>query len=404
MDTDADDHGKEGIALPGVDTHIMKIVIIQHPVIYPLTGGTVIVGFLIFLCPPRDRSIQTDVPVRLCVDTAAVRRGRTFFLTGAGTHFAAGERAAPFAGMFLPAVAPVDHAETGHAQGGAVLINGDGVRYGSRPAAVGIQVNKRPDLPVPAEPISGIVVMGGIQADVPDRDIRVNGLKFPEGDDGADAVVPPGIQEADMEGQVNAVFCIVGAEHAEGMSKIKDFLITVPAPVGVRIGEMAFTGTARDPLFRAVTDLTPIRGGVGMDAGAVAGKRDAVLRDKPVLKEGQDGGEAEDLLEPFFIMEGELRMVQGVSSHLIRDAGMLIGKFLPFSGLFGGLSIFIPGKKVIPAGPLRAFGLRPEPVHEVKIRAQRGKGIRRAADECSKVAVISEPVHSKGKGWLGQAF
>ena len=209
MDTDADDHGKKGIALPGVDAHIMKIVIIQHPVIYPLTGGPVIVGFLIFLCPPRDRGIQTDVPVRFCVDTAAVRRGRTFFLTGAGAHFAAGERAAPSAGMLLPAVAPVDHAETGHAQGSAVLINGDGVRYGSRPAAVGIQVNKRADPPFLAEPISGIVVMGRVQADVPDRDIRVNGPEFPEGDDGADAVVPPGIQETDMQGQVNTVFRIM---------------------------------------------------------------------------------------------------------------------------------------------------------------------------------------------------
>ena len=115
---------------------------------------------------------------------------------------------------------------------------------------------------------------------------------------------------------------------------------------------MAFTGTARDALFRTAADPMPIRGSVGMDAGAVAGKRDAVLGDKPVLKGGEEGGKAEDLLEPFLIMEGEFRVIQGVSRQLIRDAGMLIGKLLPFAGLFGRLSIFIFREKVLPAGPL----------------------------------------------------
>ena len=160
---------------------------------------------------------------------------------------------------------------------------------------------------------------------------------------------------------------------------------------------MAFTGTAWDALLGAAADLMPIRGSVGMDAGAVAGKCDAVLWDKPVLKGGEEGSKAEDLLEPFLIMEGEFRVVQGVSRQLIRDAGMLIGKLFPFAGLFGRLSIFIFGKKVLPAGPLGGFGLRPEPVHEVKIRAQRGKGIRGRADERGEEAVRSEYFHPGGK-------
>lgn len=137
--------------------------------------------------------------------------------------------------MLLFTIPPGDHTEPGHAQGSAVFIDGDGAGDGIRAAAVGIKVNKRPDLPFLAESISGIVVMGGVQADVPDRDIRVNGPKFPEGDDGADAVVPSGIQETDMEWQVDPGFCIMGAEHVKGMAEIKDFLITVPAPVCVRI-------------------------------------------------------------------------------------------------------------------------------------------------------------------------
>ncbi len=51
--------------------------------------------------------------------------------------------------------------------------------------------------------------MCGIQAEVPDGDVRVDGLKFAQADDGADAVMPSCIKEADMEGQVNANVCIM---------------------------------------------------------------------------------------------------------------------------------------------------------------------------------------------------
>lgn len=159
---------------------------------------------------------------------------------------------------------------------------------------------------------------------------------------------------------------------------------------------MAFTGTVRDALLGAAADLMPIRGRVGMDAGAVAREGDTVLGDKPVFK-GEEGSKAEDLLEPFLIMEREFRVVQGVSRHLIRDAGMLIGKLLPFAGLFGRLSIFIFGKKVLSAGPLGGFGLPPEPVHKVKIRAQRGKGIWGTADERGEEAVRPEFFNPCGK-------
>lgn len=45
----------------------------------------------------------------------------------------------------------------------------------------------------------------------------------------------------------------------------------------------------------------------------------------------KDRGEAENQLEPFFIMEGELLMLQCVRGHGVRNAGMLIWKFLPFA-------------------------------------------------------------------------
>ncbi len=72
MDTDADDHGEERITFSGVDAHIMKMVIIEHPVIYPLAGSTVIVNCLIFLRTPCHRGIEADIPVRSGVDAATI--------------------------------------------------------------------------------------------------------------------------------------------------------------------------------------------------------------------------------------------------------------------------------------------------------------------------------------------
>lgn len=260
MDADADNHGKEGIALSGVDAHIMEMVIIQHPIVQPLTGSAVVVNLLILFGSSWNRSVETDVPVWFCIDTTAIRRGRACFTAWSGIHTAADQRAAPFARMLLPAVSPVDHAEACHTQRGAVLINDDGVRDGIRAASVTVEVDKGADSPFLAQPVGGIVVMGGVQTDISDRNIRVDCPEFPEGDDGADAVVPSGIQEPDMQGQIDTGSCIVGAEHVKGVSEIINLFFTVPSPAGIRIREMPFTGAAGDAVFHTLTDFMPIRG------------------------------------------------------------------------------------------------------------------------------------------------
>ncbi len=289
--------------------------------------------------------------------------------------------------MLLFTVPPVDHTKPGHAQGCAVFIDGDGVRDGIRAAAVGIKVNKRPDVPFLAEPISGIVVMCGVQADIPDRDVRVKSPEFPEGDNGAYAVMPPGVQETDMQRQIDTVLCIVGAEHVKGVAEIKDFFITVPSPVCIGVREMTFAGTMADAVFHTVTDFMPVRGSMGMDAGAVTGKRKAILGDEAVCEGREDGGKAEKVLEPFLIMEREILMFQGVSSQPVRNAGMPVGKLFPFAGLFRRLSIFMFGEKIFPAAAPGFSGLGPEPVHQVKIRTRRREGVGVTADQDSSQAV-----------------
>lgn len=179
MYIDADGHGEEGIPLSGMDAHIMKMVIVEDPVVYPFAGSAVIVDLLIFSRSSRHRSIEADVPFRLGIDTAAIGGLGAFLFTGTGICFATGKWAAPFARMLLFTVAPVDHAETGHAQGCAIMVNGDGVGDGIRPAPVRVEVDKRADIPFLAEFVSSIVVMCRVQTDVLDRDVRVNGFKFP---------------------------------------------------------------------------------------------------------------------------------------------------------------------------------------------------------------------------------
>lgn len=138
-------------------------------------------------------------------------------------------------GMLLPAIAAVDHAGLDHAHGSAVSINRDRVRDRIWPSAIFVEVNERTDAPFFAEPISGIVVIDRVQADALDRDIRIYGFKFTQGDNSTDTVMSPGIQELGMQGQVNADLSIVGAEHIQNISKIEGFLIAVPFPVRIRI-------------------------------------------------------------------------------------------------------------------------------------------------------------------------
>ena len=286
MDVDADDHGEERIPFSGMDSHIMKMVIIQDPVVYPFAGSPIIVDLLIFIRASRNGSIKTDIPFRLRVDAAAISRGRTLFFTRARADFTTGKGTAPFTGMLLFTVPPVDHAVTGHTQGRAILINQEGAWNGSWSSAVRVQVDERPDIPFLAEAISSIIVMCRIQADIPDGDIRVDRLKFTKGNNGAYTVVPSGIQETDMHRQINANVRIMKTEHIKGMAKIKGFFVAVPAPVSIGIREMPATGAVWNTVLFTFADFMPVRGGMGMDAGAVAGKRDTVLGDKPILKGG----------------------------------------------------------------------------------------------------------------------
>lgn len=121
------------------------------------------------------------------------------------------------------------------------------------------------------------------------------------------------------------------------MPGIKHIFITVPAPVSIGVRKMAFTGAVWDSIFRTFTDLMSIRAGMGMDAGTVTGKSKAIFWDKPIPEGRYEGGETENPLESFFIIEGKLFMGEGVRGYGVSDTVMFIREFLTFARFFGRL-------------------------------------------------------------------
>lgn len=185
--------------------------------------------------------------------------------------------------MFLFAIAPVDHTETGHAKRSAILINRDRVRDRAGTSPIRVEIDKSADIPFPAKLIGGIVVMSRVQAEISDRDIRIYGLKFPKGDNKAYAIMASGIQKTEMKREVSANISIMKAEHIKGMPEIENFFIAVPSPVSIRVREMALTRAAADTVYRAFANFMSIRGSMGMDTGAVTGKGKTVFWDESVF-------------------------------------------------------------------------------------------------------------------------
>ena len=90
----------------------------------------------------------------------------------------------PGRNSFLPFYMPQDitiyvtHTVTGLAYRCSIGIDPDEIRNGFGPSAFGIEINEWPDFPSFAELIGGIIVMGGIQAKIPDRDIWIESPEF----------------------------------------------------------------------------------------------------------------------------------------------------------------------------------------------------------------------------------
>ena len=179
MNIDPRDHCKERITLSGMYPHIVQMVVIEYPVVDPFGSSTIIIDFFVLFRTPGNRCVEPDIPGRFGVDTPSVRgigaafAGRTFFL------FAAGCRTTPFASAASGTESPVDHAESGLTDGCTIGINADMAGNCLWSSTIGIEVNKRADIPGFAEIIGGIVIMCRVQAEVFDADVGVQGTELP---------------------------------------------------------------------------------------------------------------------------------------------------------------------------------------------------------------------------------
>ena len=198
MDVYAGNYRKESISFSSVDAHGMQMVIVEDAVVYTFAGCAVFINFFIFPRAPGNRGIKARIPVRFCIDAPPVWGFGAFIPARAGIHFAAGQRTAPFAPAAAGAIAPVYHPVASLADGRSILIDNHFIWNGFWHAAVGIQVDKRPDVPCFTKVIGRVVVIGGIKAHVLDGDGRIQVTKFFKRDNPADTVVASCIQETDM--------------------------------------------------------------------------------------------------------------------------------------------------------------------------------------------------------------
>ena len=145
----------------------MKSIIVKNTVIDTLGTGAVPVDLPIESSSAGNWRVQPDIPVGFGVDDPAIRRVRAG--TGAGVASADSDGAAPFRSVSGPAIAPEYHAAAGLTDRGAVGIDLQLCRQGSRTSAILVEVNKRPDLIMEKKLISRVIVMSGIKTEVTDR-------------------------------------------------------------------------------------------------------------------------------------------------------------------------------------------------------------------------------------------
>lgn len=237
MDADADDHGHERIMLFRMDHHRVKLVMVQNPVVDPFRAGAVIIGIFPFLCSPGDRRIQPDVPFGFCMDGPSVRR------IGAGT--AAGSNpsqnigAAPLNGMFGSVISPADHAVPGIADGRPILVNADGIRNGSRPASLRVQVNERFDVPFLKKLVSRIIIIGRIKADAANGDIGCMLTQFMECDQAIDRIMACSTGKTEEERKIHFELGIVVIQMVKGIAIKVLVQVGIPAEACIRVRIMA---------------------------------------------------------------------------------------------------------------------------------------------------------------------
>lgn len=291
-------------------------------------------------------------------------------------------RAAPFASMVGPVIAPVSHAVPGLAQGGALLIHPDGFGDPFGITMLWVEVDKREDPPLFEEFIGSIVIMRGVEADIFHGDVRRMFAEFVESRKETDGIVPSCAGNAEKEGQVQMLFPVMEGKRVKAVAEEIVIQVRIPAPVGIGVGE---TAEGRVVCWPAIGR------GMGMEAGAIAGEGQILRRDQPEAEGGSDSGDEEKLLEDGLKIKRDVAAVYEITCNLCGDAfAGLPGLLAFFAWLFRLFAVFRLGEKRA-AGVAGVVMGKPEPVHKVKVGAKGREGIRSAAHEGGKDGIRFQP-------------
>ncbi len=216
-------------------------------------------------------------------------------------------------------------------------------------------------------------------------------FQFMEGNKETDRIVPPCTGKTQEQGDISPEFAVITGQLEKCIAEVILIKVAVPAPGSIGVGEMP------QVIWRTIP-VVPAGAGMDMHGGAVSGNGKVFPGYESAFQGRQDGHMIKELLQALFKVKRDILPGHQPFSDRFCDLWFCLLCFLPFPfGLTGLFAVPGSGEQLIPCIQIRWRG-SPKPVHEVKIRAEGRKGIRRTADEGGKDTVVSEPVHPKGKG------
>ena len=154
--------------------------------------------------------------------------------------------------------------------------------------------------------------MRRIQTEVADLKGRDQGTEFHVCNKDTDTVMASCVKKADVQWEIHVVLRIMVRKHIQGVAKIIAAQVAVPSPARVIVG-----------------------------------------RNEASLYRGDDSSQEKQFLHCFFIMKREIPVRKGNTFHQFHDAGVPVGKLLPFGEFFRRFLILTRREKILPSQFLR---------------------------------------------------
>lgn len=148
-----------------------------------------------------------------------------------------------------------------------IFIQIEGVLVNKIPQVAFIEVDERLDARLNAVTVNSIGIMGSIQEEFSNPELRKPGLHGKEGMEKREHIMPGSPLQERENRQV--ILGVGGDKDVKVVAVEVTFAGRIPTDVAVRLGKIAFAGAV---LIGAVTDFFPAHAGGSPDRGAVTGQ------------------------------------------------------------------------------------------------------------------------------------